>query len=95
MEPEGRSRRQEQPGSSQGLGVWDWGYRGGLGGEGPSPVAVPLFRLCFILLVHEIRRALCLALLNEGSSIAAKMAIIAITTRSSMRVKMLFLWGGA
>ena len=45
MEPEGRSRRQEQPGSSQGLGVWDWGYRGGLGGEGPYPVAVPLFRL--------------------------------------------------
>ena len=42
---------------------------------------------CFWLLTQVIDWALSLARLKAGSNIAAKMAMMAITTRSSMRVK--------
>src|SRR5690242_14662751 len=42
---------------------------------------------CFMLLVHLICCALLFARERAGSSIAAKMAMMAMTTRSSMRVK--------
>src|SRR3954465_625006 len=41
---------------------------------------------CFKLLTHEIRLAASLALLNAGKSIPARMAMIAITTKSSISV---------
>src|ERR1035438_7079291 len=43
--------------------------------------------ICLMLLVHLIRMALSLALDSAGRSMAAKMAIMAITTSSSIRVK--------
>src|SRR5580698_226936 len=43
--------------------------------------------VCFRLEVQLARYALRLAAANAGSSMAAKMAMIAMTTRSSMRVK--------
>jgi hypothetical protein len=42
---------------------------------------------CFRLLTHEIDRAFSRALLSAGSSIAAKIAMIAITTNNSIKVK--------
>ena len=42
---------------------------------------------CFKLEVHRIRKAFCFALANAGSSIAARMAMIAMTTSNSIRVK--------
>src|SRR5205809_4121037 len=42
---------------------------------------------CLELLMHEIACALHFALLNAGSSIAASMAMIAITTNNSIKVK--------
>ena len=42
---------------------------------------------CFKLAMQLIWPAFCFALLRVGSSIAAKIAIMAITTRSSIRVK--------
>jgi hypothetical protein len=42
--------------------------------------------ICFKLLVQDIARALSRALDKAGSSIAAKIAMIAITTSNSMRV---------
>src|SRR5438445_6548435 len=45
--------------------------------------------ICLELLMHEIACALIFALLNAGSSIAARMAMIAITTSSSIRVNAL------
>src|SRR5437667_433773 len=41
---------------------------------------------CFRLLTQAMAWALVLALLNAGNNIAAKMAMMAITTSSSMRV---------
>ena len=41
---------------------------------------------CLLLLRHWIPWAFILALLNAGKSIDARMAIMAITTSSSMRV---------
>ena len=43
--------------------------------------------ICFRFAAHEIVRALALARLSAGSSIPARMAMIAITTRSSISVK--------
>ena len=43
--------------------------------------------ICFKLLIQPIALAFSLALFKAGSNIAAKMAIIAMTTKSSMRVK--------
>jgi hypothetical protein len=37
--------------------------------------------------LHDVRRALSFATLSAGSSIAARMAMMAITTNNSMRVK--------
>jgi hypothetical protein len=42
---------------------------------------------CLQLLVQEIWRAFSLALLRAGSNMAARMAMMAMTTKSSMRVK--------
>jgi hypothetical protein len=42
---------------------------------------------CRVLFKQEMPWALALALLRAGKSIAAKMAMIAITTSNSMRVK--------
>src|ERR1039457_3086163 len=42
---------------------------------------------CLMLLIHLTRRALSLALDSAGKSIAARMAMMAITTSNSMRVK--------
>src|SRR5580765_8201976 len=42
---------------------------------------------CLLLLTHAICRALHLALLSAGKSMAARMAMMAMTTNSSMRVK--------
>src|SRR5262245_47585087 len=41
---------------------------------------------CFSLLTHWMRRARALALARAGSNMAAKIAIIAITTSSSIKV---------
>jgi hypothetical protein len=46
--------------------------------------AVPI---CFILFTHEIRFARSFALDNAGRSIAARIAMIAMTTSSSIKVK--------
>src|SRR5438105_15955901 len=43
--------------------------------------------ICRMLLRHEMRLPLALAAERAGRSIPARMAIIAMTTRSSMRVK--------
>jgi hypothetical protein len=42
---------------------------------------------CFMLLKHWVLRAFSRACANTGNSIAAKMAIIAITTNNSISVK--------
>src|SRR5262245_12218367 len=42
---------------------------------------------CLLLLTHCVRTALSFALERAGSSIAARMAMIAITTKSSINVK--------
>jgi len=42
---------------------------------------------CFMLFIQDIPWAFCFALDNAGNSIAAKMAMMAMTTRSSMSVK--------
>src|ERR1035437_7805371 len=42
---------------------------------------------CLLLFMQPIACAFCLALVSAGSSIAARMAIIAMTTSNSMRVK--------
>jgi hypothetical protein len=41
---------------------------------------------CFKLLVQDIRRAVSFAFESEGSSMAARIAIMAMTTRSSINV---------
>jgi hypothetical protein len=41
---------------------------------------------CFWLLKHTAAVAFCFALLRAGNSIAARMAMMAITTSSSIRV---------
>ena len=46
---------------------------------------------CFKLLAQAIVRALSRALLNAGSNMAAKIAMIAITTNNSIKVKYLFI----
>src|SRR5450631_658034 len=43
--------------------------------------------ICLMLLVHLMRMALSLALESAGKSMAARMAMMAITTSNSMRVK--------
>ena len=43
---------------------------------------------CFRLLTHEIERAFSRAFDSAGSSMAARMAMIAMTTSSSMSVKL-------
>ena len=43
-----------------------------------------------LLLAHEIARAFSRALLSAGNNIPAKIAIIAITTKSSINVKLNF-----
>ena len=43
-------------------------------------------RNCFMLLAQEVRRAASRARLRAGSSIAAKIAMMAITTSNSMSV---------
>src|SRR3974377_1312216 len=43
--------------------------------------------ICFKLLAHWMRLARSLALASAGNSIAARMAIMAMTTRSSINVK--------
>jgi hypothetical protein len=45
--------------------------------------------ICFRLLTHFDALAVFLALFNAGNSIEARIAIIAMTTRSSMSVKLL------
>ena len=45
------------------------------------------WKVCFRLLRHEMARALFRALFKAGRSIPARMAITAITTRSSINVK--------
>src|SRR5882672_1793869 len=52
----------------------------------PGYIAQPSVS-CFRLLTHWIWRALSLARLSAGSSMAARMAMMAITTSNSMRVK--------
>src|SRR6266576_3134806 len=42
---------------------------------------------CLVLFMHKMPCALIFALLNAGNSIAARMAMIAMTTNSSIRVK--------
>ena len=49
---------------------------------------------CLLLFVHWVRWAFARALANAGNSIAARMAMMAITTRSSINVKASF-WFGA
>jgi hypothetical protein len=46
--------------------------------------------ICFILATHEIRSALAFAAAKAGNNSAAKMAMIAMTTKSSINVKALF-----
>jgi hypothetical protein len=41
---------------------------------------------CRVLFMHVVRSAFCFALAKAGSSMAARMAIIAITTSSSIKV---------
>src|ERR1035437_9929111 len=43
--------------------------------------------ICLVLLMQEMLCAFCLAFVSAGKSIAARMAMIAITTSNSMRVK--------
>jgi len=43
--------------------------------------------ICFTFDVHEIVRAFSRALLNAGNNIAANIAMIAITTSNSIKVK--------
>src|SRR5438128_2444070 len=47
---------------------------------------------CLRLLIQAIPCALCFALLNPGNSIAARIAMMAMTTRSSIRVNPLSGW---
>ena len=42
---------------------------------------------CWVLFMQEMPWAFCLALVSTGNSRAAKMAMMAITTRSSIKVK--------
>ena len=52
-----------------------------------SPTYIPMaMPICFRLLAHWERFARSLALLNAGKSIAARMAMIAMTTSYSMSV---------
>ena len=44
--------------------------------------------ICRKLFAHEVMRAFSLAWLNAGNNNAAKIAMIAITTKSSMSVKL-------
>src|SRR5262245_58590268 len=46
--------------------------------------------ICFRLFTHEMRLAFSLAIESAGNSIAARMAMIAITTSNSIKVKALF-----
>src|ERR1700754_2375150 len=48
-----------------------------------ATVAIPI---CRRLLTHEVRVAFALALLKAGNNMAARMAMIAMTTRSSIKV---------
>src|SRR6266545_4210491 len=48
---------------------------------------------CLVLFMHRMACALIFALLKAGSSIAARMAMMAITTSSSIRVKPSFSLG--
>ena len=43
--------------------------------------------ICLVLLIQEMDCAFCLALLSAGSSMAARMAMMAMTTSSSISVK--------
>lgn len=43
--------------------------------------------ICFKLLWHELRRAFSRARANTGNKIAAKIAIMAMTTSNSIKVK--------
>ena len=52
----------------------------------PVKVIMPVAS-CFMLFMHWARFAALLALDNTGRSIAAKIAMMAMTTRSSIRVK--------
>jgi hypothetical protein len=45
-----------------------------------------LSSICFKLSMHWVRLALCFALLNAGSNMAARMAMMAITTSNSIKV---------
>ena len=48
---------------------------------------VPAKKICLDLLVQSMRRAASRALASAGNNMAAKIAIIAITTSSSINVK--------
>jgi hypothetical protein len=68
------------------------------GGDGKKSPLSPAYivtakPICFVLLIQAIAFALSFALLNAGSNMAARIAIIAITTSSSISVKAAF--GGA
>src|SRR5450631_2530641 len=61
-----------------------------LGGSLPSLSLLNMIQPkvnCLRLFMQEIACAFCLALLKAGNSIAAKMAMIAITTSNSIKVK--------
>src|ERR1700722_11268149 len=67
---------------------------------GRSPLLSPAY-ICsarltsFKLLMHLVRMARSLALARAGRSMAARMAMMAMTTRSSIRVKAVLLAPGA
>ena len=62
---------------------------GGDGKKSPlSPAYIMTARLiCLVLLMQAMDSALSLALLNAGSNMAARIAMIAMTTSNSIKVK--------
>src|SRR5205807_1662373 len=56
-----------------------------------SPLSLPYMRadsmICRSLFMHCVALAFCLAAASAGNSIAARMAMMAMTTSNSMRVK--------
>src|SRR5665213_1844080 len=80
-----------------GLGSWRAGSVAELGSSPSSPFGANLPLLscaymiqprpsCFILLIHWMPCAFCLALDKAGSSIAARIAMMAMTTSNSIKV---------
>src|SRR5713101_2293046 len=55
----------------------------------------PARPICFMLLMHEVCLAFDLDLARAGKSIAARLAMIAMTTRSSIKVNAAFVFADA